>query len=213
MFEALDSPTIKGSFQKGTVVANNDTQRLQRVRVRIANLHREIDDEGVPWSQPMGNAGPNGNTSTYGGLNIPEVGSTVWVFMPDEEGYDSYYISGGSSVANKIQELIAEDYPHCYGYLDRCGNLMLVNTTKNTWDFWMFHGTRITISPEGKVDFITAADLNVRAFGAVNLKADGTVAVDAPSINLNCGGNPNNLEKQIRERPTTPSGIENQTNW
>jgi hypothetical protein len=125
----------------GTVVDNNDPQKAQRVKVRCRELHYGFADEALPWLRPGRNPSPQANsTGGVGGIALPVLGSRVYVALDSDDGQHGEWYSAPSQLDLRVDELIANDYPHCYGYIDRSGTLTLVNTERDT---------RLTVHPSG----------------------------------------------------------------
>lgn len=137
------APVLTGQIATGVVVSNSDPLHLGRVKVRIAELHpQNLEDQYLPWVESWQfRSSVNGQ----GSINVPDVGSKCRVMFPSDDMYSGVYISG---VPNVSQELL-EDYPNSYGYIDRSGNLFLVNTQRDTVTFYHVSGTNIDIDASG----------------------------------------------------------------
>lgn len=133
----------------GVVVNNDDSQKLQRIQARCRDLHYGYPDEALPWLRPSKSYGPQGNSAGgVGGVNLPVVGSRVFVVMDSDDGNFGEWRAAPMAMDLKVADLIAEDYPHCYGHVDRSGTLTLINTERDTR--LMIHPSGMTFSIDGK---------------------------------------------------------------
>ena len=107
----------------GFVEDNNDPEKLGRLRVRIAP-YSELAIEELPWACPK--LGSHGNSSSYGGLNVPEIGSQVRVDFPSKDLTAPYYSGAELNAVNRTT-FFDEDYPNTYGYKDSVGNFTKIN--------------------------------------------------------------------------------------
>jgi hypothetical protein len=71
-----------------------------------------------------------------------------------------YYFGAFPSEQVVIKELTELDYPHCYGHVDRSGNLWLVNTRRDTIKMIHVSGTSFAVDGKGHMK-ITIADAAV----------------------------------------------------
>lgn len=193
----IKKDTLANKWLQAVVVDNNDPDQLQRVKIRIRELHREVVDAALPWALPV-LAGSN--TSTLGTLKVPIIGSKVWIQFLDESNYYPIYTGTLTTADLKNTELTATDYPNVYGFIDRSGNKFVVNTEQDTVEFTHITGTQLKISTDGTVTFTNASDTiiysngntsiytdgitNVESIGALNIKSNVSINLDAPTINL-----------------------------
>lgn len=165
------------------VIDNNDPKKLQRVKIRIANLHYGVLDTDLPWSLPIINC-PSGMGSGIGAVNIPSIGTNVAVFFPEDQDADSYYIGGIPDATNALNALYA-NYPYAYGWVDAGGNVFIVDTTNNSI-FTIQGGT-------GNFYGMDSSSFSVYHSSAINMKApsinmSGSANFDSP-ITTNTGSN------------------------
>ena len=140
----------------GAVVNNNDPKKLQRIRVRIHDIHRQVSDNQLPWCLPFTSLFASGaGIGQFG--PIPTLNSRVYVCYLDDSPYYPMYLGGTISEDRKLEDFTQEgsatanDYPYVYGKIDRSGNLTLVNTKRDTFEFHHVTGTRIAIDGYGRV--------------------------------------------------------------
>lgn len=155
--DLLSRDSLVASVLVGVVVDNNDPEKLQRIKARCRELHYNYPDEALPWLRPSNTNGPQGNSSGgVGGVALPVVGSRVYVIMDKDDGNFGAWSIAPSALDLKVDELIARDYPHCYGHIDRSGTLTLVNTERDTRLMVHPSGTTFSIDGKGHVKIIVA---------------------------------------------------------
>lgn len=199
-----------GRFHVAIVVDNKDpySPPLQRVKIRISEIHTGLEDEHLPWAMPCAPV-VVGNTDGIGSVYVPVVGSKVYVFFQDNSPYFPVYIGYATSKDSQVEELLKEDYPHCYGYVDRSGNLKIVNTEKDTVYFCHVSGTSVHISKEGDLKVLVAKTCEIHCQDKVRIVSKAEVYIDsAPEvnisggvINLNCDDPEDPDDVTPRERP------------
>lgn len=161
------------------VVNNNDPLKAQRVQFRIAKIHRGIADQHLPWASP-GSLTLQGNNQ-IGALKVPVNGSTIIVEFLDEYNtiYRGDFITEGSN-----NELVANNYPHCYGFTDRSGNLLYVNTETDSVSFTHVSGTTISINQTGNITINSKGTANIEG-DSISLKATNNINLDCATLNIN----------------------------
>ena len=87
------TPGIKaGKSYVGTVIANNDPLKLQRIQVRVDLVMDGWEDAHLPWAIPHGMDHSDGASADTGTVNVPVVGSKVSVeFMDGQPTHPEYY--------------------------------------------------------------------------------------------------------------------------
>ena len=145
----------------GSVVDNNDKRRLQRVQVRIHDIHRQVPDEQLPWCLPLANLfGSNAGIGQMG--PIPTKGSRVYISYLDDSPYFPVYIGGTVSIDRRLKDFtddehdddgLAADYPNVYGVIDRSGNRWYFNTETDIFEFKHVSGSVLSIDGDGRVRF------------------------------------------------------------
>ena len=125
------------TFYVGVVVNNNDEEKkLQRIKVRIRDIHRNVRDEQLPWCLPISALfGSGAEIGQFG--PIPTIHSKVYVTYLDQSPYYPVYLGGVVSEDRQLDLFTAkgglgDDYPYVYGHIDRSGNVLIVNTKRNT---------------------------------------------------------------------------------
>lgn len=183
----------------GFVEANNDPQKLGRVKVRITP-YSDLSTDALPWASPV--LGTHGNSADSGGLNVPEVGSQVRVTFPSRDFTAPYYSGAELNEVNRTT-FFDEDYPFTYGYKDSIGNFIRINKERGTAQIQHFSSTNLQVAPDGSLkvglnggayfvfDSGKSFDLNINtldiqgtADGALTVTANNDITLDAGQINM-----------------------------
>lgn len=180
--------TLQGKISHGIVIDNNDPSQLQRVKVRVAELHSGRPEGEIPWSLQF-MFSKQGHTNSMGSIAIPVIGAEVLIMFPEDDEHNTYYIADYYSKNTQIAELLV-DYPHVYGNIDASGNLFLVNTLKDTVTFVHVSGTFINIQQSGMVNVVANNTMNFFANGDINMRATGGVYIDGTVVHFNSQHSP-----------------------
>lgn len=184
----LGRTNISRPDYQGQVVDNKDPLKLQRVRVRIPQLHRNVPDDKLPWTMPM-DSGRQGNAgSGVGGVNVPPIGAKVNYSLTENDPHNPR-ITGSPTTKDvtKDNELLKEDYPGTYGDIDHAGNKRATNTEKNTITETHVSGSTTHTDGSGSMSMFSVKDINIAAKGNITIVADGKINVHA-SGNLDLKG-------------------------
>ena len=208
MFANLSRDLQKQRYDLGTyigiIVDNNDPLKLQRVKVRIHQLHRGIPDAELPWAvkQPQS---AQGFGSGLGSFGVPAKFTKVAIkFMNDSLMYPKYV---GGLINSKDQALteFASDYPEVYGQIDCAGNLLKVVTKQGGETVQFIHksGSRITIAADGSIEITSAKDLTLNANGSIALRSSTAAYLETQgTLYFNCAYVQSNSAS-----PTVPSSV------
>ena len=184
LFKDQTDPTTMSYL--GFVEDNNDPEKLGRVKVRVAP-YADLKREDLPWASPK--LASCGNTSSAGGLNVPEIGSQVRVTFPSRDFTAPYYSGAELNEVNKTT-FFDDDYPNIYGYKDSIGNFVRVNKARGTVQFQHSSSANLQVAPSGSMKITLPGgayfllddsqnfELNIGALG-VSGSADGSLTVDA----------------------------------
>jgi phage baseplate assembly protein gpV len=113
----------------GTVVDNNDPQKLERVRVTIPNLFQG-DTSTLPWCAPKYGRllASNGGAGSFG---VPSIGSTVFVILQQGDPKFPLYVGMPVNSSGRPAEASA-NYPNRYGFHDEVGNIWYIDKTNGS---------------------------------------------------------------------------------
>jgi Type VI secretion system/phage-baseplate injector OB domain len=178
--------SLAGKYSPAVVVDNNDPEKVQRIKYRIAQLQTSRPDAGLSWASPFGWS-PQGNSSGVGDVGVPVIGAKVIVFFPEDDEHHAYYMADFHDKSTQISDLM-ENYPNSYGRVDASGNLFLVNTTTNTMRVVHVSGTYIKINADGSAEMGSAGPkVSIFSTGTCEVKALGAINLDGKTVNINCG--------------------------
>lgn len=187
------SRTLTGRIATGIVVINQDPLYLGRIKVRINELHPQtLDDENLPWVESWSFLS---NANSQGNIRIPDIGTKCRILFPSDDLYSGVYITSLPNISNEL----LEDYPNSYGMIDRSGNLLLINTNKDTCTFYHVSGTNLNIDGAGRTKIQIAnyvntnddasisnnAGLDIEIIGDLNIKATRDINLQGKNLNIN----------------------------
>lgn len=143
----LKSQKLENCWYIGRVVDNNDSTKLNRVRLRCDFLHSDILDQDLPWAIPD-IFSPHGNGSNFGGQFIPMIGVNVFFKLQDNSILYPIYTTSpclsGSSVATADNDF-SNNYPYTYGFKDGYDNKFLLDPIDKKFIMRLSNNTTITI--------------------------------------------------------------------
>ena len=146
----MEAPAYDG-YYVGTVVANNDPKKLQRVKVSVPSL-LEGAEALLPWVAPLLSS-PFGFTSSAGVVAVPVIGARVVVEF--QEGQLYYGLLKGSvpTAAFTLPTELATNYPGRRGWKDPAGNVFFIDNTAgaNTISVQHASGAVVSIANNGDV--------------------------------------------------------------
>jgi len=194
----------------GVVVDNNDPEKLQRIKLRIAGLHDDLKDEDLPWTFPSNANTHNNGGGTTGQLGpIPPVGTKLHMKYHDDSMYHGYYEGSVTTKEQRLKSLTTgdhgKDYPNVHGTEDASGTLHAINTKRDTVDYTHVSGTGWSIDGSGNLQvnvnggydnknkdatkgkYPTGA--NFRITGNATVVIDGGLPIQATgSVSIVCNG-------------------------
>lgn len=182
----INQQVLAGKILTGIVVDNNDPLYYGRIKVNIPSLYpQDLTSENLPWIESWQfHSSVNGQ----GNINIPDIGSKCRILFPSDDVYSGVYLTG---IPNITGELL-EDYPYTYGWIDRSGNLFMVNTEKNTCTFYHVSGTNIKVDGAGrtKIQVANAGEgtnplgLTVEVVGDIDFKSTGKINFESKDMTI-----------------------------
>ena len=183
----------------GTVEDNEDPTKMGRLKVNIP-LYENMTTEELPWVLPT--CSSSGNSSENCALNVPEVGSQVRVYFPNQDLTAPHYTGAELNETNRTT-FFDEDYPHTYGYRDSQGDFIKVNKEKNTIHLQHSSTTNAKVSPDGSIQVALSNgsyflfsnmdnfELNVKSVdiigscGVLTAKADSNIVLKTGAMDVN----------------------------
>lgn len=191
---------------QGTVINNKDPLKLQRVQVRIPQLHRNIPDDKLPWTMPMDSGRQTNAGSGVGGVNVPPIGAKVNYALTENDPHNPR-ITGSPTTKDvtKDNELLNEDYPGTYGDIDHAGNKRATNTEKNTITETHVSGSTTHTDGSGNMSQFSVGNIDIAAKGNITIVADGKISIHA-SGNCDMKGANIHLNGSSAAATTAPAG-------
>lgn len=201
--DLLDRHPLKTNRYTGFVVDNDDSKtgtRNYRVKVRVPQLHRGIPIDDLPWSLPQAKGVQNAKNGV-GSVNIPPVGSKVFVYFEQDDPHLLYYTHNVTTtdVVEKNKFRNHKNYPHVRGFVDQAGNSLMIDTKDKIVEFIHSSGTKFRIEKDGSITIASAkdSDLTLSSNRNIKIKAKGNVSVGAGSgVSLAAGTNMTMTAKQ-----------------
>jgi len=147
------------SLQVGEVVENIDPLNLGRVKINIPNFTEGVSTDVLPWSHQIFPVG-TGGADSIPTFKVPAIGTQLVVMFPTDDIYSSFYIGELLFKSHKLDVLL-EDYPETYGFIDKIKNKYWVNMKKGTVDIHHHSGTHVKIDKDGTINVTGVVDLNI----------------------------------------------------
>lgn len=182
----------KDRIYVGTVVDNNDPDKLSRIKVQIAQVFDSIDNDLLPWAIPSINH-TGGASPKTGNIDIPEIGSKVSVQFEDGNiDYPRYF---GYHVDKKtVLEEGKENYPNrvvvrmrnnCLLVIDKTTNEMFI---RNPGAMKIYVEGDLELEVKGNVQHKVHGNYNLEVSGNMNVKVGGDTKYSASNINFRSSG-------------------------
>ena len=200
---------------QGWVVENNDPKQLQRIKVRVHNLHDDIADEDLPWFSPNQLSSYSGSVNIGDHGPIPKKGTKVWVYFNDSSQYHGVYGGAAVSTQNQLSEFAGEktgtttlanganydfkqNYPNSDGGIDSSGSFSGHDDTTDLEHHQHVSGTGYSVDGKGNyyanINGNTTRSDNENATskfplgGTIVIQGNLTLFVSG-NVTINCSGN------------------------
>lgn len=180
----------KGVLFVGTVVKNDDPDKLQLVKVTIDHVTDDLSIDELPWCIPFVSR-LQGMKAGVGTMAVPALGSKLVIEFQKGDPKHPVYYGGLPNKDSSIPELEV-NYPHRVGWKSVAGSYFYEDTDTNEIYLHQITGTSIKLDATGKI-FIVAVDntsltvmgtINITATGNVTVHSDTQIAVTAPTVNV-----------------------------
>lgn len=173
----------------GVVVANDDPEQLERVKVQIPGL-LVGETANLPWIAPF-TKGSIANGTGHGSFGlVPRVGDELLVAFQDGDLLYGYYF--GSPIRKGMRPAQANvNYPNRYGMIDPAGNSLIVDTTpgSNITTFTHASGTTIQVNNDGSINLTAVGNITSSAPAWTHTGPLDVVGDVAITGNLDLSGN------------------------
>lgn len=162
----------------GIVVFNEDPKKIGRVKVEIPEL-LEGEVENLPFVLPkVFSPNPEGTS-----LNVPEVGSKIWIeflngdiYLPFYKAFYNSELTYLSSPKGGIDEF-QEKYPNVYGYLDSTGTYVKIDKENRFMEIQHTSGIKISFNKKGELEIFSP--------NKVKVKGEQQIDVESPKVKVN----------------------------
>jgi hypothetical protein len=142
----------------GTVVSNTDPKQLGRVKCTVPGLFTG-DATTLPWVYPKNPAGQGGRADT-GGMEVPEVDSTLIIEFPFGDIYSPFYTGFWQSEGTH-QGTFNEDYPFSYGSTNANGDTLKTNIAAGFTEYEHHSGSYQRFNKDGSIELSFPNFLNL----------------------------------------------------
>lgn len=196
MFQTLneteDPNDLKGKEFLGTVVDNNDTEHLERLRVTIPNLF-EGDVDNLPWVSRGGNRTIARGPDKFGcfGL-IPRIGVQVIITFKDGNPLFPEWTTCPNQKDETPEEALT-NYLYRYGRKDPRGNVFFIDTLPEAAVqayIKLTCGVEISVSDTGKVNIYVKDDVTAQLDKRLTMTVNGNIQLTAKAnVTANITGN------------------------
>lgn len=174
---ARDNQNVFRRHYTGIVVDNKDPKKLQRVKIRIRELHMNMADEHLPWCSRGPGAG-SGHAGGMGNKEVAAIGSKVSVSFMDNSPYYPQYSGAPDTEDTKLPDDFNSDenYQHVNGHIDQAGNKFMINTKEGEEHVEFSHKTGTTYSMDKNGNY------NLDSKGNINLNSGSAKPQQRPKI-------------------------------
>jgi len=200
------------------VVDNVDPEGLRRIKFRLREIHRGIEDDKLPWVKCDFGMGVGGNSPGIGSQSIPPIGTKIMVRVSDNSNYNFQYAGPGYQDEDKTDELDPSK-PNQAGFIDPFGNKWLMDYEEGSYTLHHKSGTKVLIGSDGAVNIeakekiiisseddidIRGQNINIDAQESLKVRAGGTLKLHGGD-GVDVRGVPLNLNQSTSpESPTAP---------
>ena len=174
---------IYGNY-RGKVLAidTNESSKSGKLKIEVYPCFEGIDYEYIPWAVP---AMPlfDGAGSGYGCLNIPTVGSYVWVFFEAGDIYQPVYFAEAQTPDVGIPSEALTNYPTRKVLKTSGGVIVYIDDTSDTIVIENDSGNVVQIDDEITLTHSTGSKIYIDSAGNINIEGKA-VTIDGTSIDI-----------------------------
>lgn len=165
--------STKQESYSGQVIDINDPLKQGRCKVRIPEIHGDMDDELIPWARTYFES--RGGV----GLDIPAKDDVVSIMFDNEDPLSPVYTNKEQSKdTNKDFSEVLEDYPNTNGAMDGHGNKYWFNKKSGVLNYLMKNGDSVKIEDDGSIIVNGVSKLNITIKGDTTLTLEGDLTAD-----------------------------------
>jgi hypothetical protein len=188
----FQKPDYENIYFIGKVIENDDPKRMERLRIRIPEIHDNIPDDKLPWAIKIAHH-PYGQFlgGTAGAFGVPPKGALLYVMLQKGDQHYPVYLAGAIVETCQLPEAKV-NYPWRYGFKDIRGNLFYVDTKEGVNQVYFKQGTSdltLKIDKDGNVEFTGVKNfkMSVKEDAEINVGGDLTYNIEG-GVENNVGG-------------------------
>jgi phage baseplate assembly protein gpV len=166
----IKSRSYSGHIFKGTVVANNDPNKLELIKVEVKGLY-EGNVELMPWAFSIRRMFM-GSKAGQGEFGVPSLGTEVGIILQDGDPHYPMYLGSILQDGAQVSEA-ATNYPHRYGWKDGAGNVFFIDQATGQFRFQHLSGAVINIANDGTITISSPSGMALSATGNITISAGG----------------------------------------
>jgi len=172
-----------GVYFEGTVVDNNDPDKLERVRISCPGLYEGSDTTMFPWARSIRRM-MFGGGQHVGQFGVPIIGTTVSFILDQGDPHHPIYLGYSLKDGNQVTEA-GTNYPNRYGFKDPNGNLFYIDMTTKTVHFTHGNsGMTIDIAADGSITVNTPARATITSTGDITFTSQGKVQITGQEVDI-----------------------------
>lgn len=158
------------------VVDNNDPTRKQRIRVTVPGLLEAADVKELPWVLPKAQS-PFGVGDDYGVVQIPRIGSRVYVHFQGGDLSFGQYVSDALTSRSALPADFLTHYPNRFGYYSPKGDILYTDLQTRDTVFKHSSGSAVHFASDGSVTMYVKGKLTEIVDGDYAQVVKGTVSI------------------------------------
>lgn len=171
---------------RAEVVDNLDELESGRVKVRVFDIHDELEEDQLPWaiySDPF-----MGGAADSGGLFVPDIGNHIWVFFENGDVTQPVYFAGAPAKPHLPKEK-STGYPKTKVFKTQAGFVFEIDDSEGETRLRIKQpsGNELNCDHEGNVDDTIQGNL------VINVES-GHVIINSDDIRL---GDESDLESAV----------------
>ena len=189
-----NSTELRDRIWLGTVVDNNDPEKLGRCKVKVYSLFDDLADEDVPWAFPVTNNSFAGGPGGFGSISIPKLGTIVRVQFSEGNLYSPEYY-GIQTINRAMQADISDTYLNSHVLAYDQDEQMKVYYTPGV-GLELFHkDSHITINPDSSITIehkdsqsiieLIGTSINITANSTVNITSNSLIKAESTEVAMN----------------------------
>lgn len=179
--------TFTTPFFVGTVVDNNDPTFNYRVKVKIPEIHANIEDQYLPWAAKVDSSflGMDGSEVQH---SVPEVGSKVLTMVLGDDANSLLYL--GTLYKNTSISPTGGDYLGSYGIYRADGQFIGVDKINSIFKM-IFEGDinidrviNASANISGNVTANVGNSITINSGSSNTFKAGSSTTIDTPATSM-----------------------------